>query len=139
MRESGLGLVGLAVCLSLAGCASNASSDGPRFVGERADLTTLNCHELDAGLYNAYALVIINEEAEIIARKKIRDDTSMTADKKILEEKALDFILEDKKQKVIDPSVASYRSVEKEYKARCKDPQTNLSKLKKDHPSKYIR
>jgi hypothetical protein len=93
----GLGLVGLMVGLSLAGCASSANSDGPRFVGERVDQTTLNCQELDTGIYNAYALVIINEEAEIIARKKMRDDPSMTANKRKWRKRSLTLSLKTKK------------------------------------------
>jgi hypothetical protein len=138
MRGIGLGLIGLAIGLSLAGCASTAS-EKPGFYGEMVNLHTLSCSELNAGMYNAYALVVINEEAAKIARKKILDDPSMDENKRRLAVKALDLLEEARKQKVIDPAVASYRGVEKEYKARCKDAQPQLAQLKREHQSRYIR
>ncbi len=138
MRGVGLGLISLTVGLSLAGCASTPS-EKPGFYGEMVNLHTLSCTELNAGMYNAYALVIINEEASKMARKKIQDDPSMDENKKRLAAKAMDLIDKSRKQKLIDPSVASYKGVEKEYKARCKDAQPQLAQLKKEHPSRYIR
>jgi hypothetical protein len=138
MRGLGLGLTGIMMGLSLGGCGTTGSSDAPHLVAERLDLTTLDCHELDVSMYNNYAGVTIYEEAAVLVKKKIRDSNATENDKK-LEAKLADALEEARKQKIIDPLVASYRSFEKEYKARCKESQPKLAQLKKEHPSKHIR